>query len=72
MCAVLMENKPKLDPEYSIEEVAEALGVSHGTVRERIRTGKLKARREGKLYRIRKSDFEAYVQSTWDMPEEER
>ena len=72
MCAVLMEEKPRLDREYSIEEVADALGVSQDTVRNRIKTGKLKARREGKLYRIRKTDFEAYVASTWNTPEEEK
>ena len=44
---------------YSVEQVAERLGLHVRTVRGYIRTGRLKAVRIGKQYRIARSDLDA-------------
>ncbi|MGA8113327.1 MAG: helix-turn-helix domain-containing protein [Actinocatenispora sp.] len=44
---------------YSVEQVAERLGLHVRTVRGYIRTGRLRAARIGKQYRIARADFEA-------------
>jgi excisionase family DNA binding protein len=44
---------------YSIEQVAERLGLHVKTVRNYVREGRLKAVRIGKQYRIARSDLEA-------------
>jgi excisionase family DNA binding protein len=44
---------------YSIEQVAERLGLHVRTVRNYVRDGRLKARRIGKQYRIAQGDLEA-------------
>jgi len=46
---------------YEIREVAAMLGVHHKTVRSWIEQGKLPATKVGKLYRIRRTDFEAFT-----------
>jgi excisionase family DNA binding protein len=50
----------------TIEEVAARLRVSVMTVIRRIRTGELRARREGRLWRIAESDVEAYIKRTYE------
>jgi excisionase family DNA binding protein len=44
---------------YSVEQVAERLGLHVRTVRQYVRAGKLKAVRIGKQYRIARADLEA-------------
>jgi excisionase family DNA binding protein len=44
---------------YSLEQVAERLGLHVRTVRTYVRTGRLKARRIGKQYRVTREDLEA-------------
>jgi excisionase family DNA binding protein len=59
MSAVLMEQ------EYTTEEVAARLRIHRLTVIRRIEAGVLPARKEGREWRIRASDLEAYIQSTY-------
>jgi excisionase family DNA binding protein len=51
--------------ELTAQEVADRLGVNWLTVIRRIQSGKLRARKEGKEWRIRESDLEAYINSTF-------
>lgn len=44
---------------YSLEQVAERLGLHVRTVRNYVRSGRLKARRIGKQYRVTREDLEA-------------
>lgn len=46
---------------YSVEEVADRLGLHVRTVRGYIRTGRLKAVRIGKQYRIAQADLQAFT-----------
>ncbi|WP_067829515.1 helix-turn-helix domain-containing protein [Nocardia inohanensis] len=46
---------------YSVEDVAERLGLHVRTVRSYVRDGKLPATRIGKQYRITQSDLEAFT-----------
>jgi excisionase family DNA binding protein len=46
---------------YSVDQVAEQLGLHVRTVRNYIREGRLKASRIGKQYRIRREDLEAFT-----------
>lgn len=43
------------------EDAAEVLGVSRKTVREWLRRGKLRGVKVGRLWRIRESDLEAFL-----------
>lgn len=45
---------------YDCKQIADIYGVSIRTVWEWIKSGKLKAVRVGKLYRIRKEDLEEF------------
>jgi len=57
------------EKQYTTQEVAEILRVHRLSVIRRIEKGKLRARKEGKDWRISASDLEAYIQSTYnDMP----
>ena len=62
MCAMTMEQ------ELTVAEVAKRLRVSRYTVVNRIEAGLLKARKEGREYRIRASDLEDYIQRTQYRP----
>lgn len=46
---------------YSVEKVAERLGLHVRTVRNYVRDGRLKATRIGKQYRIARADLEAFT-----------
>lgn len=46
---------------YTIDEVADALGVSEKTVRRRIDDGSLHAHKIGRQWRVSDSDFRSYV-----------
>jgi excisionase family DNA binding protein len=61
------ENESPQPPErwYSIRQIVEALGVHEQTVRSWIREGRLPAKLFGRRggYRIRASDYEAFLES---------
>ena len=48
---------------YTIEEVAKMLKVSEQTIRALVRDGTLPAKKVGRAWRIKKTDFEAYMSS---------
>lgn len=48
---------------YTIAEVAEMLKVSEGGVRKWLKTGKLKGVKLGRIWRIRKSDLEEFLEA---------
>lgn len=54
------------------EEAAAALAVKPSTVREWLRTGRLKGVRLGRLWRVREEDLEAFVQEGGTDRNEER
>jgi excisionase family DNA binding protein len=55
--------------EYTTQEVADMLRIHRLSVIRRIESGKLRARKEGSEWRIRKSDLDAYIKSTFpDLP----
>ena len=56
------------EKEYTTQEVAEILRVHRLSVIRRIEKGKLRARKEGSIWRISESDLEAYIQSTYIEP----
>nr|PZN07803.1 MAG: DNA-binding protein [Caldicoprobacter oshimai] len=49
---------------YSTEDVAEILGFKEKTVREWLRTGKLKGKKVGRLWRVKESDLEEFINNT--------
>ena len=49
---------------YSVEDVAEILGFKEKTVREWLRTGKLKGKKIGRLWRVKESDLEEFINNT--------
>lgn len=59
------------DQVLTVEEVAARLRVSHMTVIRRLEAGKIRARREGRLWRILESDLQDYIASTYNQPKEE-
>ncbi len=59
----------------TVEEIASELRVHVGTVREWIRSKKLKAAKFGRDYRIRRVDYEQFIQEHFnadDDPEKKR
>jgi excisionase family DNA binding protein len=46
---------------FSVEEVAERLGMSRYTIAEWLRSGRLTGRRIGRFWRVRESDLEAFI-----------
>lgn len=46
---------------YTIKEVAELLKVSDGAVRKWLKSGKLKGIKLGRIWRIKKSDLEEFL-----------
>jgi excisionase family DNA binding protein len=55
---------------YSLEEVAEQLGVSERTVRRWIKSGVLPAYKPGREYRIRAGELEEFLQSRKVRPDQ--
>ncbi|ADB31921.1 DNA binding domain protein, excisionase family [Kribbella flavida DSM 17836] len=53
---------------YSVEQVAEQLGLHVRTIRNYVRDGKLKATRIGKQYRITREDLEAFTGTSMAVP----
>jgi excisionase family DNA binding protein len=55
---------------YSLEQIAERLGLHVRTVRSYVRSGRLKATRIGKQYRVAREDLDAFTgqaaSPTWD------
>ena len=47
---------------WSVEEVADLLGVNYQLIYRQVREGKLPALRVGRIYRIKKADLEAYLE----------
>ena len=47
---------------YSLEEVADKLGVTYQLIYRLVRTGELPAARLGKLYRVSGADLDAYLE----------
>jgi len=46
---------------YSTEDIAEILGFKEKTVREWLRTGKLKGKKVGRLWRVKEGDLEEII-----------
>ena len=61
----------QMEQEFTTEEVAARLRVHRLTVIKRIEAGLLPARKEGREWRIKASDLEAYIQSTYPPKEHE-
>lgn len=54
-----------IDKDYlSLEEVADAMGVTYQLIYKLVRAGELPAARLGKLYRVSRTDLEAYLART--------
>ena len=51
------------EPLMTVREVATGMNVSEKTVRRRIATGDLTAIRDGRLVRIRPTDYRSYLES---------
>ncbi|WP_051000851.1 helix-turn-helix domain-containing protein [Staphylococcus equorum] len=48
---------------YTVEDIAESLGMNSRTIREYIRNGQLNASRIGRKYIINQDDYKAFVSS---------
>jgi excisionase family DNA binding protein len=57
----------ELKPFMTLEEVAELLGVNYQLVYKLVRSGELGALRIGRVYRVTKADFEAFLQHSRDL-----
>lgn len=57
-----MSDLPKEKAFWSVEDVADFLGVNYQLIYRQVRTGALPAMRVGRIYRIRRADLEAYIQ----------
>ncbi len=63
MGATMMEEASQ--KELTLSEVAERLGVSYETALRRVKAKTIRARKEGKEYRVKVSDLEKYIKSTY-------
>ena len=59
MSAIFMEQ------EYTTHEVARRLRINRLTVIRKIEAGEIRARKQGREWRIAKEDLEAYIRSTY-------
>jgi len=57
-----MSELPKNKLFWSLEEVAEMLGVNYQLVYRQVKEGKLPALRVGRIYRVKKADLDAYME----------
>ena len=57
-----MSNLPADKLFWSLEDVAELLGVNYQLIYRQVRDGKLPALRVGRIYRVQKADLEAYME----------
>ncbi len=57
-----MSDLPETKQFYSLEEVAELLGVNYQLIYRQVKEGKLPALRVGRIYRVRRADLEAYLE----------
>ncbi len=55
----------------SVEDIASELDMSVTTVRGWIREKKLKAAKLGRDYRIRRADYEAFIEKSFTTPDDE-
>jgi excisionase family DNA binding protein len=55
----------------TLEEAAEIMKVSHNTMRAWLMAGKIKGAKVGKLWRIKPSDLEAFLQESMVHKEQE-
>lgn len=62
--ATLLAEATEIGKVYTTAEVAKALKVNARTVQEWIRTGKLRAVRYGRIYRVRADDLVKFGQET--------
>lgn len=62
MCAIAMSQERR---EYTPQEVAEILRVDQMTVIRRLKAGKIRARKEGRFWRISEDDLNNYINSTY-------
>jgi len=64
MCAVMTEREQEL----TIAQAAAELGISVSTLQKRIKAGLIATRKEGREVRIRRSELQRYIQSTYNKP----
>jgi excisionase family DNA binding protein len=64
MSAMMME-QDQGDRELTLDEVARRLGISYDTVLRRVRTKRIRARKEGQEWRVKESDLQKYIESTY-------
>lgn len=64
MSAIFMEQ------EYTTDEVAQRLRIHRLTVIRKIEAGEMRARKQGREWRISQADLEAYIRSTYPQKEE--
>ena len=56
---------------YSLEEIADKLGITYQSVYKLVRTGELEALRVGRVYRVTDHDLETYFQRQREMVKKE-
>lgn len=59
------------EKEYTIEELEKILRLERNTIYRRIHSGQLRARREGRGWRVPQSDLDAYIESTYHRKREQ-
>ncbi len=64
MSAMLMEQSQE-DKELTLDEVARRLSISYDTALKRVRTKRIRARKEGQEWRVKESDLQKYIESTY-------
>jgi len=59
------------EKELTVAEVAARLGVNYRTALKRIHMKRIRARAEGTGFRVKESDLQAYIRSTYNLPEQD-
>lgn len=65
MSVVLMQQDNQEDKELTLDDVARRLSISYDTALKRVRTRKIRARKEGQEWRVKESDLRKYIDSTY-------